>query len=67
MILTRLLEIPITPAQAKMSQNSSPNPSPRVLGIDIGGSGIKGALVDTRTGTLANRAFPPPNATPVPS
>ena len=64
MILTRLLEIPITPAQAKMSQNSPPNPSPRVLGIDIGGSGIKGALVDTRTGTLATERFRLPTPRP---
>jgi len=28
-----------------------------VLGVDIGGSGIKGALVNTKTGTLASERF----------
>lgn len=28
-----------------------------VLGVDIGGTGIKGALVDTKTGTLASERF----------
>jgi polyphosphate glucokinase len=35
------------------------------LGIDIGGSGIKGAIVDTRTGQLVSERFRVP--TPVPS
>jgi polyphosphate glucokinase len=30
---------------------------PRVLGLDIGGSGIKGALVDTQTGTMIGERY----------
>lgn len=37
----------------------------RALGIDVGGSGIKGAIVDTRTGRLVSERFRVP--TPEPS
>jgi polyphosphate glucokinase len=37
----------------------------KTLGIDVGGSGVKGAIVDTRTGKLLTRRYR--LATPVPS
>ena len=33
-----------------------------VMGVDIGGTGIKGAPVDVQAGTLTGRAFPHPDA-----
>ncbi|PZS33419.1 MAG: polyphosphate glucokinase [Pseudonocardiales bacterium] len=44
---------------------ASKAPTPRALGIDIGGTGIKGAVVDLDTGQLATERYRVP--TPVPS
>src|SRR5690606_34255115 len=41
-----------------------PNPSKTVLGIDIGGTGIKAALVDTKKGKLASRRHRVPTPQP---
>lgn len=47
-----------------MKRRSSRRPSDTILGVDIGGTGIKGALVDTSTGELSTERFSLPTPHP---
>lgn len=42
----------------------APNPNDLAIGIDIGGTGMKGGLVDTRTGNLVGERFRIPTPQP---
>lgn len=50
-----------------IGNGTDPHPASYILGLDVGGSGIKGAIVDTRTGTMIaerHRIETPQPATP---